>query len=207
MITHPITRLLFCLLPFLALAHAASAQSSVMDYYRARIAEHRAEMKKYGMDISGTDASFIRTQDVRSGFVSYTLPGAEGYEEMAYYIPLNATKFIAVAGFSCGPLCESGLPVFYELQNNKLVEKTSRFLSAATIAQIEAGMANAFKKISLTDKEAGLSQWVKVPQKGTTIQIGFMEQGGESDTEIFHLVYELTYNRNGGVFTLVEKLK
>ncbi len=73
--------------------------------------------------------------------------------------------------------------------------------------QTEKDMESASKKIHITDKEAGLSQWVKVPQKGTTIQIGFMEQGGENDIQVFHLFYEVVYNRNGGTFTLIEKFK
>lgn len=184
----------------------AQAQTSVMDYYRARMKEHREEMKKAGMDLTGAK-DIIQTQDIKNGFIAYNLLGVEGYEEMAYYVPANAPKFVAIAGFGCGPLCESGLPSFYELQNGKLIDKTERFMTAAMRKQIEKGMESASKKIRITDKEAGLSQWVKVPQKGTTIQIGFMEQGGENDTQVFHLVYEMVYNKNGGTFTLAEKLK
>lgn len=184
----------------------AQAQTSVMDYYRARVKSHREAMKKAGVDLTGAQ-DIIKTQDVKNGFIAYDLLAVEGYEEMAYFIPANAPKFVAIVGFGCGPLCESGLPAFYELQNSQLTDKTERFMPAAMRKQIEKGMENAQKKIRITDKEAGLSQWVKVPQKGTTIQIGFMEQGGENDTQIFHLVYEMNYNKNGGTFTLVEKLK
>lgn len=190
----------------ISFSFVAQAQTSVMDYYRARIKSHREAMKKAGVDLTGAQ-DIIRTQDIKNGFIAYDLLAVEGYEEMAYFIPVNAPKFVAVVSFGCVPLCESGLPDFYELQNNQLTDRTERFMPAAMREQIEKGMESARKKIRITDKGADLSKWVKVPQKGTTIQIGFMEQGGENDTQIFHLVYEMTYNKNGGTFTLVEKLK
>jgi len=145
-------------------------------------------------------------QDVKNGFIAYDLLAVEGYEEMAYFIPVNAPKFVAVVNFGCGPLCESDMPTFYQLQNGALVNKTPQYFTPAMQEKVAKGMFIAQKKIRITDKDAGLSQWVKVPQKGTTIQIGFMEQGGENDHQIFHLVYELIYTKNGGAFTLVEKM-
>ncbi len=62
--------------------------------------EHREEMKKVGIDLTGAK-DIIQTQDIKNGFIAYNLFGAEGYEEMAYYIPTNAPKFVAIAGFGC----------------------------------------------------------------------------------------------------------
>ena len=173
-----------------------------MDFYNLRIADYKTKMKKSGMDTENAPFN-LRTKDIRNGFIAYDLPAVEGYEEMAYYIPTASNKFVALVSFGCGPECEASMPIFYEIDKGKLVETTQKYISEATFAQIDEGMNAARTKIKLTDPENSLTRWVKVPQKGTTIQIGFNENLGE--TNKFYVIYELVYDKKDAGFKLVKK--
>ena len=179
------------------------AQTSVMDFYDAKTKAHRKQMMNNGVDMKDTPFT-IKTKDIKNGFIAYELPLVEGFEEMAYYIPAQGAKFVAVVSFGCGPACEAGLPTFYELKDRVLVDQTNKYLTEKTRAEIEKGLEDARAKIKPADEETLLGQWVKVPQQGTTIQIGFMEDGGVSDGK-FHIIYELVYTKATGTFSLSRK--
>ncbi|GAB4193442.1 MAG: hypothetical protein OHK0057_02310 [Thermoflexibacter sp.] len=178
-----------------------------MDFFNARMKAYKAELRKSKItdETPFQNNKNITVKDIKNGFLRYDLPYAEGFEEMAYYIPAQGTKFAAVASFACGPACETDLPTFYELENGNLVDKTEKYLPKATREEIKAALTKAESKIVLSDKDASLGMWVKVPQQGTTILIGFKEDAGVSEDGKFHIVYELVYTRANGTFKAVRK--
>lgn len=178
-------------------------QNSVMDFYNLVVADYKEMMIEHGE--SATAPFIVRKKDVKNGFISYERPAVEGFEDMAYYIPTKGNKFVSVVTFGCGPACSASMPQFYEIEAGKLVYQTEKYLSKSTLAEIEKGLAIAKPKIKLKDSEASLSDWVEVPQKGTTILIGFMEDSAFPKKENFTVVYELVYTKANASFKLVKK--
>ncbi|SFE41944.1 hypothetical protein [Thermoflexibacter ruber] len=183
------------------------AQTSVMDFFNARMKAYKAELRKGKItdETPFQNNKNITVKDIKNGFLRYDLPYAEGFEEMAYYIPTQGNKFAVIASFACGPACETDLPTFYELENGNLVDKTDKYLPKATREEIKEALTKAESKIVLSDKDASLGMWVKVPQQGTTIFIGFKEDAGISEDGKFHQIYELVYTRANGTFKAVRK--
>lgn len=183
------------------------AQTSVMDFFNARMKAYKTELRKSNItdETPFQNNKNITVKDVKNGFLRYNLPYAEGFEEMAYYIPTQGNRFTVVASFACGPGCETDLPTFYELENGNLVDKTDKYLPKATREEIKAALTKAESKIVLSDKDAPLGMWVKVPQQGTTILIGFKEDAGITEDGKFHVIYELVYTRANGTFKAVKK--
>ncbi len=183
------------------------AQTSVMDFFNARMKAYKAELRKSKItdETPFQNNKNITVKDIKNGYLRYDLPYAEGFEEMAYYIPTQGTKFAVVASFACGPACETDLPTFYELENGSLVDKTEKYLPKTTREEIKSTLAKVESKIALTNKESSLGMWVQVPQKGTTILIGFKEEAGISEDGKFHVIYELAYTKANGTFKAVRK--
>jgi hypothetical protein len=194
--------LLFC-------ATHTFAQTSVMDFYNAKVkAMSTADMG------GGSFKLNITKKDVANGYLAYNYSPALGYmagvtkspEEMAYFTAKNGKKFVAVASFSCveGIPCYAQMPKFFTLENGVLVDKTDEYLPANVVKQIEEALGEKEGALLFQLGTAvKLTKWVKLPQMGTTIQIGLQEFGDEKYK--FHLACELTYNETNGTFTFVKK--
>ena len=166
-------------------------------------------------DIDGGAFKLTLTKkDVANGYLAYNYSPALGYmtgvtnspEQMAYYTAKNGQKFVAVASFSCvGDMpCYAQLPKFFTLENGVLIDKTEQYLPTDVAELIEEAV---LKKSGETTFKVGtavkLTTWVKLPQTGTTIQIGVQEFGDEKFK--FYLACELVYNEANGTFTFVKK--
>jgi len=175
-------------------------QSSVMDFYKAR-AKDLANPDQPGGGIKST----IIKNDIKNGFVSVThnpplgflLGSKESREDMAYFVAKNGQKFVAISSLIHTPIemggWRSDLPSFYELENGILVNKTEKYLPYSTIVALNKDLS----------KEEGKSMYAKIPQIGTTIQIGSIDpKKGESS---FQLMYEMIFNVNDRTFKVVKK--
>lgn len=176
------------------------AQSSVMDFYNS----HLATLQQTA---GNTDRSpTFKKKDITNGFLSYDLMniGIMGWEEMAYFTAKNGKKFVAIVSYGCGPLCGCGLPTFYELQNGALVDKTEQYLPKSTQEQITQAIWQSIDNDkSKSDNTVPVGMWVKLPQIGTTIEIGKMEGMMEGGKLV--VMYELQYEEQNGTFKLVKK--
>jgi hypothetical protein len=127
-------------------------------------------------------------------------------EEMAYFTSKNGQKFVVVVSFSCisEKSCFSFLPKFYTLSNGILTNKTDNYLPSKIEKQILTAILEKEGKLQTKLGTAvRLALWVKLPQVGTTIQIGLQEFGDEKFK--FHLIGELQYNAANGTFQFVKK--
>jgi hypothetical protein len=187
----------------------ASAQTSVMDFYNAKVKAMSTA------DINGGSFTLnITKKDVANGYLAYDYSPALGYmagvtkspEEMAYFTSKNGKKFVAVASVICvdGIPCYARMPKFFTLENGGLVDKTDIYLPANIEEQIEQAVLEKTGKMQMALGTAvKLPMWVRLPKTGTTIQIGVQEFGDEKYK--FHLACELTYNETNGTFTFVKK--
>ncbi len=185
------------------------AQNSVMDFYDAKAKQMSTA------NIGGSVFKLnITKKDVKNGFLAYDYTPAIGYmvgvlkspEEMAYFTSKNGQKFVVVASFSCMSEipCYAHPLKFYTLSNGILIDVSNNYLTFETEKQISE---------AILDKQGGLqfklgtavklSPWVKLPQIGTTIQVGLQEFGDEKFK--FHLACELIYNENKGTFSVIKK--
>ncbi len=191
------------------LATIATAQTSVMDFYNAKVkAMSMADMG------GGSFKLNITKKDVANGYLAYNYSPALGYmigvvnspEEMAYFTAQNGEKFVAIASFVCmdGEACRALMPKFFTLENGELVDKTDKYLPANVVEQIEQAVLEKTGKMQIALGTAvKLPMWVKLPQIGTTIQIGVQEFGDEQFK--FYPACELTYNETNGTFAFVKK--
>jgi hypothetical protein len=186
-------------------AVSALAQTSVMDFYNA-------DIKALSESINESmDKDFpIKKKDVANGFVSYYMPNMgvpQAWKEMAYYTSKNGKKFVATVIFQCVQMCGSisPIPAFCELQNGKLVDKTEQYLPTHVVKQIEKTILEKMSTVIRKVGKEGVNfvTWVKLPQIGTTIQIGVQESNNEQAES--YLACELTYNEENGTFTFVKK--
>ncbi|NJO02067.1 MAG: hypothetical protein HC880_10560 [Bacteroidia bacterium] len=201
-------KILVFLLAILSLTHTASAQSSVMDFYHAKVKEVNATK------VSEEQPDFVLKiikQDVKNGYLAYTYQPALGHmigvvespEEMAYFIANNGKKFVAVAPTAKLMVASkkhrwSGeLPRFYELAAGNLIDKTDQYLPADLRTMVES----ALQAKSKTTKEA--ATWVKLPQYGTAITVGVIS--AKVGAESFVPVGELVFNIADGTFKFAKK--
>jgi len=172
-------------------------QNSVMDFYEAEVKALKNEYESdYGSPLpAGIEKEIIKVKDVQNGYVSYGFQGfwTMGYKEMAYFISNGGKKFVAVATFGCGPACNTSEFKFYELQNGKLVDKTTTYYPSQLKMQVENLLPNPD------------FFWVKVPRYGTNIQIGYPNPDATFDESEVIFVCELQFNIADGIFTFVAK--
>ena len=191
-------------------AVSAFAQTSVMDFYNAKVKIMSvAEVGGNGFKLT------LTKKDVANGYLAYNYSPALGHwagvtdspEQMAYYTAKNGQKFVAVVSFICmgdQQPCYAQLPQFSTLENGVLIDKTEQYLPANVREQIEEAVSEKAGEMTFKVGTAvKLPIWVKLPQIGTTIQIGVQEFGDEQFK--FYLACELTYNEANGTFTFVKK--
>ncbi|MCU0438042.1 MAG: hypothetical protein MUC49_08990 [Raineya sp.] len=170
-------------------------QNSVMDFYNAKV-------KDMAKADGGSFKLKLTKQDAKNGFLAYNYSPALGYmigvldspEEMAYFVAKNGKKFVVTSTLSKqnfdGSVSWSGeLPKFYELEKGVLVDKSSFYFP--TSSQI-------LEELSLEGK----SIYTKVPQIGTTIQIGTIDR--KVGVSSFKVVYQLVFDTNSGSFKVVK---
>lgn len=193
--------LLFC-------ASYTSAQTSVMDFYNAKVKAMSTD------DIGGGNFTLHITQkDVANGYLAYDYSPALGYmkgvtkspEEMAYFTAKDGQKFVAVVSIVCrGNYCSAEMPKFFTLENGALIDKTEQYLPAHVIKQIYNALFEKMATVirSPNGKEVNFFIWVKFPKKNSTIQIGLQETNEQAKS---YLVCELAYNETNGTFTFLKK--
>lgn len=186
----------------------ATAQTSVMDFYNAKVkAMSTADMG------GGSFKLNITKKDVANGYLAYDYSPALGYmigvtnspEQMAYFTSKDGQKFVAVVSIVCkGNYCSAEMPKFFTLENGALIDKTEQYLPAHVIKQIDKALFEKMATVirSPNGKEVNFFIWVKLPQINTTIQIGLQETNEQAKS---YLVCELVYNETNGTFTFVKK--
>ncbi len=179
------------------LAFSVMAQNSVMDYYKAQ--------EKSLKDPNQPGGAFKKVtpikQDVKNGFVSYKteppmyyiLGATDARTDMAYFVAKNGKKFAVSATASKveGVGWQGEMPNFYQLVKGELINMTEEFISLERNTEIFSAIPE------------GRIIFSKIPQIGTTIQIGSIDPKiGESS---FRVAYEMQFNVNDGTFKWVKK--
>ncbi|WP_448528568.1 hypothetical protein [Raineya sp.] len=179
------------------LAFSVMAQNSVMDYYKAQ--------EKALKDPNQPGGAFKKVipikQDVKNGFISYKteppmyyiLGATDARTDMAYFFAKNGKKFAVSATTSKveGMGWQGETPTFYQLAKGELINITEEFISLERNNEV----LNAIPE--------GRTVFTKIPQIGTTIQIGSIDPKiGESS---FRIAYEMQFNVNDGTFKWVKK--
>lgn len=182
-------------------------QSSVMDFYNAKIQSLKEEAK---IDPRASFELKIIKKNVQNGYLKYDYNPAQGYlagvvsspEEMVYFTSKNGKKFIATAltmklnkdGKGNTDLLNFH---FYEFADGKLVDKTKQYFTSSLKEQVEATVKKKRTQMG------NASMYIALPEFGTTIKIGLWlaHQGGMAKVDIC----ELQYNVNNGTFTFVAK--
>lgn len=181
---------LFTILFACFLTGQAQAQSSVMDYFNAL----QNDLKRDDM------TAIITTKDINNGYLAYThnpslgymIGGTESLEVMTYFTAKNGQKFVVTSALVKGRSGWAGQPpVFWELTQGTLMPAFNKYLSQE-------------QELQILDVPTEEDEWfyTKLPQYGTTIQVGKIKRSiGYSS---FKPVYELRFNTNNATFTLVK---
>jgi hypothetical protein len=186
----------------LVATNVTMAQSSIMDFYKVRAAGYANPEQPGG----GIKCTLIK-QDVKNGFVSFKHDPSLGFligctssrEDMAYFVAKNGKKFVALSSMTgcniSGKISWSGeMPSFFELKNGQLNEITDQFISSERKMAITNELSKGERAI-----------FTKIPQFGTTIQIGTIDRWkGESS---FQPAYEMRFDVNNGTFKIVKVQK
>lgn len=176
---------------------SAIAQNSIMDYYRAQ----EKALKNPNQPGGGFNKVIPIKQDVKNGFISYKteppmyyLVGAsDARTDIAYFVAKNGKKFAVSATTSKleGLGWQGEMPTFQQLVKGELVNITEEFISLERNTEIFSSIPE------------GRIMFSKIPQIGTTIQIGSIDPKiGESS---FLIAYEMQFNVNDGNFKWVKK--
>jgi hypothetical protein len=179
------------------IAISSIAQNSVMDFYKAQ----EKALKNPNQPGGAFNKVIPIKQDVKNGFISYKtdppmyyIAGAtDSRTDMGYFTSKNGKKFVAsttvmkVEGMGWA----GEMPTFYQLVKGELVNITEEFISLEKNTEIFSALPN------------GRTIFAKIPQIGTTIQIGSIDpNAGESS---FSLLYEMLFDVNTGIFRIVKK--
>ncbi len=151
----------------------------------------------------------INKMDIANGYllVDRTF-GNMGFEEMALWKSKTGKATLGVAGFGCGPVCKCYELDFFEIENGRLVNKTADYYPKKEIKEMMKNQHDAklalHKQKNPKDNVSHLSNWVKIPQTGTTIQFGWHYNHFNGIPETFYPVCELQYDTDNGTFKLVK---
>lgn len=184
-------------------AQLSFGQTSIQDFYKAEIEvrKQRHEINSGQAFPKGNDKDIIKVLDVANDYISYDLEkfGTTGYVEMTRYTSENGKDFVAMVSIACAPLCGLWDLNFFELENGQLINKTETYLSKSLRKQV-------VEMVELYKNQRNKVVWMKIPQNGRNIKIGYFNQGTmEFIKEDFKLVAELAYNKTTGTFAFVEK--
>lgn len=179
------------------LAFSVMAQNSVMDYYKAQ----EKSLKDPNQPGGAFKKVILIKQDVKNGFISYKteppiyhiLGATDARTDMAYFVAKNGKKFAVSATTSKvdGMGWQGETPTFYQLVKGELINITEEFISLERNNEV------------LNTIPEGRTIFTKIPQIGTTIQIGTIDRKiGESS---FRVAYEMQFNVNDGTFKWVKK--
>jgi hypothetical protein len=178
-------------------ANCIFAQNSIMDFYKAQ----EKALKNPNQLGGGFKKVIPIKQDVKNGFISYKTDPPLGFligvtesrTDMGYFVAKNGKKFVASASIMKieGMGWSGEMPAFYELQKGETLNVTEQFLS------LEKNM----EMLNSLPKDRNVH--TKIPQIGTTIQIGSIDpKKGENS---FQLIYEMQFDVNNGMFKIVKK--
>lgn len=188
-------KLLFSITLWLSTCGLSFAQLSVMNFYQAKI----KEMSQQGGPNGQRFKLSILTKNVRNGYLKYAYKPALGYmigvtdspQEMAYFTAQNGRKFVGIVTANKMFIAKDKQswhwdpPSFYELENGKLVDKTSKYYPPSLQKQVNKAIGDGIF-------------WCKLPQIGTSIQVG--RWNGKAPL----IIGELKYNVANGTFRFVK---
>jgi hypothetical protein len=138
-------------------------------------------------------------KDIKNGYLKYDIRGAEGFNEFAIWFKKDKTVIAANVSYGCGPACGVNDVKFYEFNDDNPQDTTSKFYPEAKLqALYKKKLDKAQAKKAFEDE----SYWLKIPRKGTTIEIG-IKANQMSDKETFIPVADLVFKKD--TFELVEK--
>lgn len=172
------------------------AQNSIMDFYKAQ-----EKALKNPNQLGGGFKVILIKQDIKNGFISYKTDPPLGFlmgvtdarTDMGYFVAKNGKKFSASSSIMKieGMGWSGDMPTFYQLVKGELINITNEFISMEKYTEIMGSLPE------------GRIICSKIPQIGTTIQIGSIDpQKGESS---FQLMYEMQFDVNNGTFKIVKK--
>jgi len=177
-------------------ANCIFAQNSIMDFYKAQ----EKGLKNPNQPGGGFKVIPIK-QDVKNGFISYKtdpplgflIGGTDSRTDMGYFVAKNGKKFSASSSIMKieGMGWSGDMPTFYQLVKGELINITEEFVSMEKNTEIMSSIPE------------GRIICSKIPQIGTTIQIGSIDpKKGENS---FQLIYEMQFDVNNGTFKIVKK--
>jgi len=151
----------------------------------------------------------ITEKDIANGYmnVGHTF-GNMGFETMALWKSKTGKATLVVASFGCGPGCQVDEIHFFEIQNGKLIDKTSDYLPTKEIKELLDNQHSS--KLALLKQQrpksdaTQLANWIELPKVGATIQFGWNHNPLDGTTAVFFPVCELQYDINNGTFKLVK---
>ncbi len=187
----------FSFLLILSLTIYAQANKDVLHYLKLATAKKGAELKaKYS--IPGDVIDFNK-KDLKNGYLSYSLKGLDGLNEFAIWNKKDGKVITGETHFDCGPACGLSEITFLEFTGDKFTDITSKVYPKDKLEKLyKAKLA----KIQAKGASGSETYWVKIPQKGTTIEIGINAEPENSDSKLIP-VAELKWNGNS--FDLSEK--
>ena len=147
----------------------------------------------------GVDNINISEKDIKNGYLKYEIRGAEVFHEFAIWFKKDGTAIAANASFGCGPLCGLDGIKFYEFNGDIPQDVTSKLYPDAKLREL---YKKKLDKVQAKKPFEDETYWLKIPRKGTTIEIG-IKANQMSEKETFIPVANLIFKND--MFELVEK--
>lgn len=184
-------------------------QNSVMDFYKAKELElkemsARDSTQTYNISILKQDKSNIYISYDYSLAYNYQVGAISSPEQMRYFTAKNGEKFVATAitpKMKNNTLGNAFMPVFYEIYNGKLRNRTVKYFVKELRKQVPEAIDSRREKLSI--KAYQTLTFVELSKTGNVIKIGFWHKTKAFVKRIE--VCELHFNDNNATFTFVEK--
>ena len=147
----------------------------------------------------GSDNINISEKDIKNGYLKYEIRGVDVFHEFAIWFKKDGRVIAADASFGCGPLCGLDGIKFYEFNGDIPQDVTSKLYPDAKLRDLyKKKLDKAQAKGTFEDE----TFWVKIPRKGTTIEVG-IKANQMSEKETFIPVANLIFKND--IFELAEK--
>lgn len=141
----------------------------------------------------------IRKKEIKNGYLEYTYKGTQGNNEFTIWVKKNGEVIAANASYGCGPVCVFDSIKFYEFKDGSPVDATSKYYPEEKLREL---YKKRLSRIQAKGSPEDETYWLKIPQKGTTIEIS-IRINQMSPKETFIPIADLKFKNDS--FELVER--
>lgn len=149
---------------------SAKEKKDVIHYFRIL---HKDTLKslKEQLKVNNDPVSY-EVKDIQNGYLKYSFAAAEGFNEFVIWKKKNGNIIAGEVFYGCGPGCTMSGFRLTEFDGDSPKDVTSKYYPEKEVQKL---YKEKLKKLQTKDSEKTEGLWINLPRKGTSAEIGIMQ--------------------------------